>query len=112
MAEKRPLDEIFHGVKVVDNYRWLEKNSAATQKWVEQEMSYTRSLLDPLPGRAEIHQRLTELLSIGNIGVPHIAGRHYFYTRRDGMQNQPVLYVREGVDGNCLLYTSPSPRDS
>ena len=99
MAEKRPLEETFHGIKVLDNYRWLEKNTPATQKWVEEEMSYTRSLLDPLPGRTQIHQRLTELLSIGNIGVPQLEGRHYFYTRRDGMQNQPVLYVREGVGG-------------
>ncbi|MGA9980264.1 MAG: prolyl oligopeptidase family serine peptidase [Candidatus Sulfotelmatobacter sp.] len=99
VAEMRPLEETFWGVKVVDNYRWLEKNSAATQKWVGEEMSYTRSLLDPLPGRAQIHQRLTELLSIGNIGVPQLEGRHYFYTRRDGMQNQPVLYVREGLEG-------------
>jgi prolyl oligopeptidase len=99
MAEKRPLEETFHGIKIVDNYRWLEKNSPATQKWVEDEMSYTRSLLDPLPGRTQIHQRLTELLSIGNLGVPQLEGRHYFYTRRDGMQNQPVLYVREGVGG-------------
>jgi prolyl oligopeptidase len=99
VAEKRPLEELFHGIKILDNYRWLEKNTPATQKWVEEEMSYTRSLLDPLPSRAQIHQRLTELLSIGNIGVPQLEGRHYFYTRRDGMQNQPVLYVREGVNG-------------
>ena len=59
-------------------------------------MSYTRSLLDPLPGREAIHKRLTELLSIGNITVPRIAGKYYFYTRREGMQNQPILYVREG----------------
>jgi prolyl oligopeptidase len=100
VAERRPLQETFHGTKVVDNYRWLEKGSNAdTQKWVQEEMSYTRALLDPLPGRQQIHQRLTELLSIGSIGVPQVAGRHYFYTRRDGMQNQPVLYVREGIDG-------------
>ena len=28
------------------------------------------------------------------------AARRYFYTRRDGKQNQPVLYVRDGVDGD------------
>ena len=28
-----------------------------------------------------------------------IAGRHYFYTKREGMQNQPVLYVRDGLNG-------------
>src|ERR1700722_2602032 len=99
-AEPRPLKEDFHGTKIVDSYRWLEDgNSPDTQKWVADEMSYTRALLEPLPGRDAIHKRLTELLSIGSIGVPHIAGKYYFYTRREGMQNQPVLYVREGVDG-------------
>jgi prolyl oligopeptidase len=99
-AEPRPVQEDFHGTKIVDKYRWLEDgNSPDTQKWVAEEMAYTRSLLDPLPGREAIHKRLTELLSIGNIGVPQIGGKYYFYTRREGMQNQPVLYVREGVDG-------------
>ncbi len=99
-AEARPLKEDFHGTKVVDNYRWLaDGNDPDTQKWVAAEMAYTRGVLDPLPGRDAIHKRLTELLSIGSIGVPQIGGKYYFYTRRDGMQNQPVLYVREGVDG-------------
>src|ERR1700691_4098674 len=95
-AEKRPLEENFHGTKIVDNYRWLEDGkSAETEKWVEGELSYTRALLDPLPGRDAIHKRLTELLSIGSISAPEIGGKYYFYTRREGMQNQPVLYVRE-----------------
>ncbi len=90
------MAEILHGTRIIDNYRWLEDGSSpATQKWVAEEMAYTRSLLDPLPGRQRIHKRLTELLSIGSVSVPQVAGRHYFYTRRDGMQNQPVLYVRD-----------------
>jgi len=99
-AEKRPLEETLHGVKIVDNYRWLEDGTTPeTQKWVAEEMAYTRSLLDPLPGREAIHKRLTELLSIGSLTQPEIGGKYYFYTRREGMQNQPVLYVRDGVDG-------------
>ncbi len=99
-TEKRPLEENFHGTKVVDNYRWLEDGTNAdTQKWVEAEMAYTRGLLDPLPGRDAIHKRLTELLSIGSITSPQMGGKYYFYTRREGMQNQPIVYVREGVEG-------------
>jgi prolyl oligopeptidase len=99
-AEVKAVVEIYHGTKVADNYRWLEDgNSSETQKWVEQEMAYTRSLLDPLPWRDAIHKRLTELLSIGSITAPMIAGKHYFYTKREGMQNQPVLYVRDSLDG-------------
>jgi prolyl oligopeptidase len=99
-AALKPVIDILHGTKILDNYRWLEDGtSPETQKWVEQELAYTRALLDPLPGRDAIHKRLTELLSIGIVTPPQIAGKYYFYTKREGMQNQPILYVREGVDG-------------
>ncbi len=100
VAEPKPVIDMYHGTKVLDNYRWLEKSDTPeTQKWVGQEMAYTRSLLDPLPGRDAIHKRLTELLSIGTVTPPVIAGKHYFYTKREGMQNQPVLYVRDELNG-------------
>ncbi len=99
-AERRPIAEDFHGTKVVDDYRWLEDaSSPATEKWVAEENAYTQAILSPLPGRDAIHKRLTELLSIGTLGVPEVGGKFYFYLRRQGMQNQPVLYVRERVNG-------------
>jgi prolyl oligopeptidase len=62
-------------------------------------MAYTRSLLDPLPGRDKINVRLTQLLAIGTVDAPHMGGKYYFYTRRDAGQNQPILYVRESLNG-------------
>ena len=100
VAPPKPIADYFHGTRVIDNYHWLEKaDSPETEKWVAEENSYTRSLLDPLPGRAVIQKRLTELLSIGSVTAPVIAGRNYFYTRREGLQNQPVLYTRDSVNG-------------
>ena len=94
------VEETINGHKIADPYRWLEDaSSAESQEYVRQELAYTRSLLDPLPGRDQIHQRLTQLLSIGTIGTPQIAGPFFFYTRREGTQNQPVLLVREGIHG-------------
>ena len=99
-AALKPVIDVLHGTKILDNYRWLEDGtSPETQKWVEQELAYTRAILDPLLGRDSIHKRLTELLSIGIVTPPQIAGKYYFYTKREGMQNQPILYVREGVNG-------------
>jgi prolyl oligopeptidase len=99
-AKVESVEETLHGHKIVDPYRYLENPANAdTQEFVRQELSYTRSVLDPLPGRKEIQSRLEQLLTIGNIGAPQIGGKFYFYTRREGMQNQPVLYVREGVNG-------------
>ncbi len=100
VAEPKPVIDMYHGTKVLDRYRWLEKaDSPEVQKWVEEENAYTRALLDPLPSREAIHKRLTELLTIGSVTPPVIAGHHYFYTRRDGTQNQPVLYVRDELNG-------------
>jgi prolyl oligopeptidase len=101
VATPRPVADFFHGTRVIDSYRWLEKaDSPEVQKWVSEENEYTRALLDPLPGRAAIQKRLTELLSIGSVSAPVLAGRHYFYTRREGLQNQPVLYVRDSLNGS------------
>ena len=94
------VDETLHGQKISDPYRWLENgDSPETQAFTREELAYTRSLLDALPGREKIHARLKQLYAIGAIGTPHAAGDFYFYTRRDGAQNQPVLYVRRGVSG-------------
>ena len=101
LADVKPIADTFQGTRVVDNYRWLEDgNSPETQQWVAQEMAYTRGLLDHLAGRDTIQKRLTDLLSIGSVTPPTLAGRHYFYTRREGMQNQPILYVREKTNEN------------
>jgi prolyl oligopeptidase len=99
-AKVNAVEETINGHKIADPYRWLEDaSSAESQEYVRQQLAYTRSLLDPLPGRDQIHQRLTQLLSIGTIGTPQIAGPFFFYTRREGTQNQPVLLVREGIHG-------------
>lgn len=94
------VEDDLHGVKIADPYRWLEDGSSAdTQKFVTDEMTYARAVLDPLPGRDKIHARLSQLLTIGTINPPQIGGDYYFYTRREGTENQPILYVRKGVNG-------------
>jgi prolyl oligopeptidase len=99
-AKVVPVEDTVQGHKIVDPYRYLENpNDPDTKLYVEQELSYTRSILDPLPGRDKINARLSQLLEIGTVGVPQMGGKYYFHTRREGGQNQPVLYVREGLNG-------------
>jgi prolyl oligopeptidase len=101
LASQKPVVDEVQGHKITDPYRWLEDAaSPETKQWVSDEMAYTRSVLDPLPGRDQLHKRLTDLMSIGTISAPQIGGKYYFYTKRGGSQNQPVLFVREGVGGN------------
>ncbi|MGA7081339.1 MAG: prolyl oligopeptidase family serine peptidase [Terriglobales bacterium] len=102
-AKVAPVEDMVQGHKIVDRYRYLEDaNDPDTKLYVEEELSYTRALLDPLPGRDKINARLAQLLAIGTVSAPQMGGKYYFYTRREGNQNQPILYVRERVQGEGL----------
>src|SRR6185312_13526598 len=91
-------------VTAADPFAWLEDAAApAVQKWTEAQNARTRAFLEALPGRPALAERFRALYAIGSLGVPvsrpHGAVRRTFYTRRDGGQNQPVLYVRDGRHG-------------
>ncbi|MGB8658179.1 MAG: prolyl oligopeptidase family serine peptidase [Candidatus Zixiibacteriota bacterium] len=101
--------EIIHGQRVDDPYRWLEDSeSPEVKSWVEEQNGYTRSVLDSLPDRKKIRSRLEELLSIGYLGAPQVCKGRYFYTKREGQQNQPVLYLREGLNGKERILIDPN----
>ena len=92
--------DVLHGVKIVDPYRLLEDgNNAAVKEWVEEQNKLTKSLLGKVSQREEIHKRLSQLLQTGSLGTPAPVKGRYFFTKREGEQNQPILYVRDGVKG-------------
>ena len=104
--------ESLHGETIPDPYRWLEDGeSPDTRAWTEAQNALTRSYLDAVPGRRGLRARLDQLLAIGAIGVPTPARGRYFYQRRDGRQNQPVLYLREGVHGEDRAVVDPNALD-
>lgn len=61
-TEKKPVTDEYHGVKVVDDYRWLEDgNDPAVKAWTQAQNRHARAYLDALPDRARTEARLTEL---------------------------------------------------
>src|SRR5690349_14332463 len=61
-TEKKSVTDEYHGVKVVDDYRWLEDaNSPDVKTWTDAQNKYTRAYLDALPSRKEIEAKLTAL---------------------------------------------------
>ncbi len=106
-------EDVLHGVTIQDPYRWLENaESAETQVWTEAQNAYARALLDPLPQRQAIHDRLDLLLTAGAVSAPAVRGNRFFYTRRDGRQDQPVLVLREGADGSERTLVDPNALSS
>lgn len=108
-ARVQPVEETLHGQHFTDPYRWLEEGSAPeTQEWTKAQLAYTRSVLDAQPIREQLKSRLTPLLQTGEIRPPQVRGNLFFYTRRQGDQNQPILYVREGVNGQDRVLLDPN----
>jgi prolyl oligopeptidase len=104
--------EMIHGQKVEDPYRWLENGeSEEVHKWVNEQNAYTRFFLDQVPGRQRIENRMEELLSIGYITSPQVRKGRYFYEKREGKQNQPILYMRDGLAGKEKTHIDPNALD-
>ncbi|HEY6291100.1 MAG TPA: prolyl oligopeptidase family serine peptidase [Terriglobia bacterium] len=100
----------YHGTRVPDPYRWLEdQNSPETRAWIKAEDSYSRAILDSLPGRDAIQQRLEALMNVDVIGVPREEDGRYFFSRRKVGQDLPVIYVRQGLDGPDRVLLDPHP---
>jgi len=99
----------YHGTKITDQYRELENaDSAATQKWVEQENLLTAGYLAKAAGREKIKRELTELWDYEKFDRMTKAGVHYFYFHNTGLQNQFVLNVMESLNGTPRVLIDPN----
>jgi prolyl oligopeptidase len=103
------LTEVLHGEEIADPYRWLEDGrDPETIRWTAEQNAYTEAHLASIPARERVRQRLQELLAIGVLSAPTPVRGRYFYLRRDGSQNQPVLYWRLGAEGHDRVAVDPN----
>ncbi|HWH23160.1 MAG TPA: prolyl oligopeptidase family serine peptidase [Allosphingosinicella sp.] len=105
------LVETQFGVPVADPYRWLEndvREDPEVRAWVTAQNQVTSAYLASLPERAPLKQRMTELYNFERYGIPQKAGSRYFYTLNSGLQNQSVLYVRDGLNGSPKMLIDPN----
>lgn len=113
-TKQDPVTDTYHGWTFTDPYRWLEPLEAESEEvrsWTTTQNDYTRAMLDNLPGRAPLEARLAELMSLPTIGAPTTEGTNYFNLERRGDQNQPILYVRSGHDGEPRILLDPNTLD-
>jgi prolyl oligopeptidase len=99
----------YHGTRVEDPYRWLEQVDAAqTRRWITAENALAQPYLEGIPARETIKKRLTELWNHERYSLPVHRGDRYFYLRNDGLQNQSVLYVADGLHGQPRVLLDPN----
>lgn len=96
--------EHLHGDAIADPYRGLEDASAApTRAWTEAQNARTRAVLDAIPERAAIRDRLATLARVGLLGVPRPFGDRVFFTRREPDTAQSVLFLQDRTGAHVLV---------
>ena len=108
-ARKANVSDNYFGTKVADPYRWMENDTTKEVKdWVEAENKVTRDYLSKIPYRQAIHDRLTEIWNYEKYSTPMHKGKHYFYYKNNGLQNQSVLYKQDKPDGESTVFFDPN----
>jgi len=115
------VTETLHGVAISDDYRWLEGDNSDPKQagkvtpevaaWTDAQNAHTRAILDGLPGRPALEKRLSPLMEVGAVTAPVVRGNRYFYTKREGQQNQPVIYWRDGYKSADRVLIDPAKID-
>ena len=100
-APSRPVTNIYHGVTVVDNYRWLENfNDPEVRQWSAAQNAATRAYLDNLPARSNIVKRLQKILSQTSASYSGLQARPglFFAMKFQPPAQQPWLITLKSPD--------------
>ena len=98
---KKPVTDEYNGVKVVDDYRWLESaKDPEVQEWSSQQNARTRDYLDKLAARPGIVERLTQLYSSASTQYSDLKFRAgaLFAIKTEPPKLQPFLVTLSSPD--------------
>lgn len=110
---KIPVTDIYFDEEVVDNYRWLEDdNSPETENWVSRQNEVTFSVLEQIPFREQLKNRLKKLWNYEKLSAPFKEGEFTYFYKNNGLQNQYVVYrQKEGEDVEVFLDPNSFAKD-
>jgi prolyl oligopeptidase len=105
-----PVTDEYFGTKVTDDYRYFEDlKNPQVQAWMKGQTDYTHAVLDSLPGRKALLERITAL-DKSRIAVFDVQqrGERYFYQKRRPEDQVAKLYYRDGLNGAERLLLDPA----
>ena len=98
---RRPVTEEYQGVKVTDDYRWLENwDDPEVKQWSAAQNARSREYLDHLPARPAIQQMLKQALSASSAAYYDLQfrGGTLFAMKYQPPQQQPMLVALPSAD--------------
>lgn len=101
VARIEPVTDTFFGKSVTDPYRWMENpKDKDWEPYMKSQAAHARGVLDKIPGRAALAQRVSELAGdLEVISTIQIGGPYVFVEKRPAGANSFQLFVREGLNG-------------
>ena len=109
MQRKDQIVDNFHGTLVADPYRYLEDGSDSdTVAFLARHNERATQFLRAIPAREQFRARLSELWDRPRYTPPAKVGDRYFFQKNDGLQNQAVLYLQEGLTGEPRVVLDPN----
>jgi prolyl oligopeptidase len=100
-AARVPVTTTYHGVRVTEDYRWLEDSSSEeTKAWTEAQQARTRAYLDAIPWRTALRARVEELLHDDSTTYTSVAGGGdlVFALKEQRPRQRPVLVSLTDLD--------------
>ncbi len=92
----RPVSDTYHGVSVVDPYRWLENwDDPEVKTWSEAQNATARRVIEALPHVSAIRDRVTEIMTAPTFSHFSLmpAGGKLFALKHQPPRQQPLLVV-------------------
>ncbi|HXR85199.1 MAG TPA: prolyl oligopeptidase family serine peptidase [Hanamia sp.] len=115
ITQRTPVVDNYFGMKVTDNYRWLENmKDSSVVNWFKAQSDYTNSFLDKIPGRDSLVEAFKKLDALTPVRITDIVRKdnRYFYKKTLPDEKVGKLYFRDGENGaETLLYDPGMDKD-
>jgi prolyl oligopeptidase len=100
-TQKKPVTDEYQGVKVEDNYQWLENDSdPAVKSWSDAQNQKTRAYIDKLPDRRAVEKQLSDWYAKTSPSYSGLVSRPgaLFAMKFQPPKQQPMLVTLASAD--------------
>jgi prolyl oligopeptidase len=98
---KKPVTSEMHGVKIADDFHWLENGDGpAVRNWSAEQTRHARQVLDQCPALPALRQRVKQLMSHTSPDYLTLnwCGGKLFALKSQPPKNQPFLVTMDSAD--------------
>ncbi|MDE1870040.1 MAG: S9 family peptidase [Candidatus Micrarchaeota archaeon] len=106
--------ETLHGVRITDNYRWLEAdNTKEIKAWIKRQNLFSAKFIGKTSAKKDLSRKFRGLFNVEGFSLiqqrrQRDGAWRYFQNRRHPKQDFSVLYYRDGKAGKAKVAFNPN----